>query len=1116
MPRISDRDLSGTVILILMNLIIRPSKMSATEKRKLAPSHSNWRPFVAVLCLIIPFELGVRAGSSSAVVGQIRVQCLSDTLVRLEQKGPHGFEDRATFNVVNRNWPGSVCASNLVSGEVQLATKNYVVHVSPDAKSLNQVYVAAADGRALYRFDGSLNNSVWLPGPAENPRAWSFADTPRLVPSAWGITPAPAGAPFSSSSGWDTNNDAADVYVFIPDGSYARLRSDFLTLTGPSEMIPLWAFGGWDSRWYDYSEASALAQIEEYRARQIPLDALVCDTGWRVNASTGYQPDARLFPDLPRFFAEAHKKHVRVMFNDHPEPAGKFALDPDEVNYRYANLVQLTRAGLDVWWYDRNWMVNLRPPAATLRKEVWGMRIYQDAAIRANPALRPLIMANVDGVDNGRRNHAPEAAAHRYSIQWTGDIGPGEDYLNFAVKNAVQAGVQAAFPYESDDLGGHTSDPSPESYIRWIEYGAFSPIYRPHCTHNLKRMPWAFGPEAEWAARRLLNLRYRLLPEFYAAAHDNFETGEPILRRLDLDYPRFPEAAADSQYLIGHSLLVAPVLGTEYKTVPAAWLTTADGQAGLAGQYFNNTNLAGAPALARTDAAIDFHWHKGGSPDSSINNHNFTARWTGCLTIPAPAGEVRLAAIADDGVRIWMDGQLCVDNWRPNDSVTTESPVILKPGTPHQLRVDYLQLSGNAVISLKYRKTLPPPAWIPPGQWLNAWTGELLNGPLTINEPVPVDQIPLFIKSGAIFALAPQMQYTSEKPWTPITLDVYPNGATQAQTTLYEDDTVTVAYKQGQFRKTGIKAWANDANQTVTVAIEAATGTYSNAPAQRAWVVRFRRPPNWPAEWAVKSVALNGRPAGPVIRLVKNSSAMPLGAENGAPDADVFEVAVPASSILHSNVLVASFVPSASPWNSGDIGAAGASGSVFAGASAISNSVMLVRGAGRGVASTNDGLHFLFQRCNGSVQATVKLDSQSSVARSAQAGLMIRENLNPGGRNVELGLTSTNQVILRARSANNERGEVKATADVCYPCWLRLERNDDTFIGSISLDGVAWKQLQSVAIPGFSFSAHIGPMVTAGISGVDNTNYNTAVFRNLTLTSAPNKPAAAAGAGTSR
>ncbi len=57
--------------------------------------------------------------------------------------------------------------------------------------------------------------------------------------------------------------------------------------------------------------------------------------------------------------------------------------------------------------------------------------------------------------------------------------------------------------------------------------------------------------------------------------------------------------------------------------------------------------------------------------------------------------------------------------------------------------------------------------WIPPGNWINAWTGALLTGPATIIGNTPLEQIPLYIRSGSVFALAPQMQYTGQLPWNP-------------------------------------------------------------------------------------------------------------------------------------------------------------------------------------------------------------------------------------------------------------------------------------------------------------------------------------------------------------
>jgi alpha-glucosidase (family GH31 glycosyl hydrolase) len=1043
--------------------------------------------------------------ADSVIVGAVRVQLLSGSLVRLEARGPEGFEDRTTFHIKDRDWPGTEFSSNLVSGEVILKTARYTVHVPPAATSLTGTYVTSPAGDTLYQFQGTLNNSVWLPGPSDQPQAMSFADSPRLVPPPWGIAPAPPGAPLAATSGWDTNNDAPDVYVFIPDGSYQQLRQDFLHLTGHTGMIPLYAFGSWDSRWYDYSETTALAQIDAYRARHIPLDALVCDTGWRVNASTGYQPNTNLFPNLPRFFSEAHAKHVRVMFNDHPEPVAASALDPEEITYRYTNLTQLLGEGLDVWWYDRNWSVSLLSPAPELRHEVWGMRTYHDATDATNATLRPMIMANVDGIDNGIRNRPMDVAAHTYPIQWTGDIGPSMTFLKYAVQNAVHSGVQSLFAYESDDLGGHVSDPTPEGYIRWIEYGALSPIYRPHCTHNLTRMPWTFGPEAEWTARRFLNLRYRLLPVFYAAARENYDTGEPILRRLDLDYPRYPEASQEDQYLIGHSLLVAPVTGDNLTTVSPAWLTTTNGQPGLDAEYFSNTNLTGAPAFTRVDASLDFNWHSG-SPGGSVPATDFSARWSGNISIPASAGDVSLAALSDDGVRVWVDDQLCVDNWGPNDSVTTESTNLLKAGQTYRLRVEYLQLGGNDLVALKWKDANPTRmVWIPPGTWINAWNGAAVKGPMTVADAASLDQIPLYIRSGSIFALAPQMQYTGQLPWDPITLDVYPSTTETDRSSLYEDDTLTTAYQQGAFRTTPLATWADDDAKTIAVSIGAADGNFSGALTQRSWVVRLHRPPNWPQDLAPAQVTLNGQPIGPVVRRVKNTTAMPLGAENGAPDADVFEITIPKSSVLASNYLVATFASAGSPWTCGDIGSVGADGNAGEGAAAVSNSVWFVRGGGAGLGGTNDGFHFLYQPCVSNAELTVKLAGQSSGNGAAQAGILFGETLNPLARNATIAMTADNHLVFQSRSTAGMSGQSTTISGFSAPCWLRLRRTGDSFIAYASTSGALWTQVAAVTIPGFSSQAYLG-LAVSGSAGahnsVDDTNDDQAVFANLTVNTA--------------
>ena len=859
----------------------------------------------------------------SVVLGNVRVQLLSDSLLRIELKGPAGFEDRETFHIVNRDWPGATYSLQTHSEAVEIRTADYVVMVPSrvgETATLDGIRVESARGQTLYLYDGKLENSKWLPGPADKPEVWWFADTPRIVPPPWGLTPPPPSALNSQLSttagGWDLGNNAPDVYVFVPHGDYRQLRKDFLKLTGPTELPPLFMFGAFDSRWYDYSEATALKQIDDYRARKIPLDVLVIDTGWRAGASTGYRPNTNLFPNLPRFFREAHAKHVRVLFNDHPQPLSTnvTGLDAKELNYRFNGLAGLLKEGLDVWWYDRNWWVALVPPEPNLRKEVWGMRLYHDTTARVRPEQRPLIVANVDGIDNGNRKRPMDVAAHRFPFQWTGDIGPGYDFLRRAVENAVHSGVQSLFPYESDDLGGHTSNPTPEQYIRWIEYGAFSPVYRPHCTHNLERMPWAFGPEAERVARRFVDLRYRLLPVFYAAAHENYETGEPLLRRLDLDYPQFTEAGREDEYLLGQSILVAPVLQGPLQIVPRDWLKTPDGQPGLQAEYFANEDLSDAPAFTRTDAAVDFNWNKTG-PAPDFPRTHFSARWNGTIEVPASLGNVKLATLEDDGARVWIDGNLVVDAWGGHDSTTTEATAEMTAGVPHRIRVEFQQLEYGALLKLQWHPAKSSlaerAAWIPPGDWLDPWTGKTISGPAMVTNDVPLDEMPIWIKSGAVLPLAPEMQFTGEKPWNPITLDLYPRAGGTNTASLYEDDTLTTAYQRGEFRTTHITVSANEADRMVHVGIGAGKGAFKNALRQREWRLRIHPPVGWPSDMAPAEVRVNGKRIGvPVHRLNRDAAAMPFGDMSGAPDADVFEISLPAAPVVRSQSVEIAFAPS--------------------------------------------------------------------------------------------------------------------------------------------------------------------------------------------------------------
>jgi Domain of unknown function (DUF5110)/PA14 domain len=273
--------------------------------------------------------------------------------------------------------------------------------------------------------------------------------------------------------------------------------------------------------------------------------------------------------------------------------------------------------------------------------------------------------------------------------------------------------------------------------------------------------------------------------------------------------------------------------------------------------------------------------------------------------VPADVtNEVVLSTVEDDGVRVWVDGKMVIDAWGPHDSTPSSASLALTGGGPHQLRIEYQQLTGNAVLqfiaNIQGQAAVARELWIPPGNWINAWNGETISGPIMATNMTPLDQAPIFIRSGAVLPLAPQMQYTSAQPWNPITLDIYPAGKT-ASATLYEDDTLTAAYKTGQFRNTPITVAADDDTKTLAVDIGAAQGHFKGALTRRAWTLRVHLPAFWPRDLTAKAVTINGRKAElSVQKLARAGTAMPFGDGTGAPDGDVYQITLPSSKVSKS------------------------------------------------------------------------------------------------------------------------------------------------------------------------------------------------------------------------
>jgi hypothetical protein len=125
------------------------------------------------------------------------------------------------------------------------------------------------------------------------------------------------------------------------------------------------------------------------------------------------------------------------------------------------------------------------------------------------------------------------------------------------------------------------------------------------------------------------------------------------------------------------------------------------------GEYWNNTAQSGLPASVRNDAAVNFNWGFG-SPDASrVFADNFSARWT--RQINFEGGIYRFGVNADDGFRLYVDGNLVMDFYGFEGNISRAVDVSVPPGT-RTVRLDYIEKSGLALVKLNYFKLGNTPA----------------------------------------------------------------------------------------------------------------------------------------------------------------------------------------------------------------------------------------------------------------------------------------------------------------------------------------------------------------------------------------------------------------------
>jgi alpha-D-xyloside xylohydrolase len=169
-----------------------------------------------------------------------------------------------------------------------------------------------------------------------------------------------------------------------------------------------------------------------------------------------------------------------------------------------------------------------------------------------------------------------------YSFDWAGDNRANfsyEDGLPTAILAAQNAALSGIALWGSD-IAGYFGTPDAELFVRWAQFGAFSPLMQVHMTSN--QGPWSFGEVALQIFRRFAKIRMQLFPYLYEAVQTASRSGLPIIRPMVLAFQSDRHAAAARyQYLFGPDLLVAPMYqpGT-YRSVylpEGRWIDFWDG-----------------------------------------------------------------------------------------------------------------------------------------------------------------------------------------------------------------------------------------------------------------------------------------------------------------------------------------------------------------------------------------------------------------------------------------------------------------------------------------------------------------------------------------------------------
>lgn len=420
------------------------------------------------------------------------------------------------------------------------------------------------------------------------------------------------------------------AYLVVTGDDTPEIIENYTAVTGRQPLPPRWAFGNFASRFGYRNQAEVMDTIEKFKTSRFPVDAVILDLYWfgpDIKGHMGnldwYRPS---FPDPDGMIAGLKQKHVNTILITEPfiltsskrwqEAVDAGAItpgidgEPQTFDFYFGNtgLISifdpkardwfwniyrgLKKQGVAGWWGDLGepevHPVDIQHPIGSGEAvhnaygHRWAQMVYENA-LKDTPGERPFNMMR-----------AGFAGTQRYGMMpWTGDVAREWGGLQPQVELSLQMGL-LGLAYTHSDLGGFAGGEKfdAELYIRWLQYGVFQPVYRPHAQDHIPSEPVFHDAQTQDILRPYVNLRYRLLPYNYSLAYRNSLSGMPLMRPLFFSDESNPALIDNAQtYFWGDAFLVTPVTASGLKSV------AVDVPNGVWFDYWNGNRIEGGQTI---------------------------------------------------------------------------------------------------------------------------------------------------------------------------------------------------------------------------------------------------------------------------------------------------------------------------------------------------------------------------------------------------------------------------------------------------------------------------------------------------------------------------------------